>query len=157
MFPALRVAYLVVPRPLVEPFRRARAAVDEHPPATAQPALAAFFAEGHLGAYLRRQRKCYAERQERLLELSGRYLTGLLAVAPDPAGLHVVARPVGRLAKQDDTLLSERLAEVGIVAPPLSGYYVGPGSGSGLLLGYAALPDRIMEPAMQRMAEVLAA
>jgi GntR family transcriptional regulator/MocR family aminotransferase len=157
MFPALRVAYLVVPRPLVEPFRRARAAVDEHPPATAQPALAAFFAEGHLAAYVRRQRKCYAERQDRLLELARAHLPGLLTVAPDPAGLHVVARPVGRLAKQSDILLSGRLAEEGIVAPPLSGYYVQPGSGNGLLLGYAALPDRIMEPAIKRMAEVLAA
>jgi GntR family transcriptional regulator/MocR family aminotransferase len=157
LFPALRVAYLVAPKSLVEPFRHARAAIDEHPPTTVQPALAAFFAEGHLGAHVRRQRKRYAERQEKLLALAKRDLEGLLAVAPDPAGLHLVARLVGPLAGRDDAAVSRALMEAGIVAPALSGYCVGPGSESGLMLGYAALPDSMMEPAIRRMAEVLSA
>jgi GntR family transcriptional regulator/MocR family aminotransferase len=157
LFPSLRVAYLVAPPALVDAFRNARAAIDETPPMTPQPALAAFFAEGHLAAHVRRQRKRYAERQARLLDLAKRHLAGKLELAADPAGLHLVAQPLGALARMPDTELSIRLGAVGIVAPALSRYYAGGRRQSGLLLGYAAVPDELMEPALQRMAEVLAA
>jgi GntR family transcriptional regulator/MocR family aminotransferase len=155
LFPSLRIAYLVAPPALVDAFRRARAAIDEYPPMTPQPALAAFFAEGHLAAHVRRQRKRYAERQARLLDLAARILAGRLELAADPAGLHLVARPVGALARIPDTEISRRLSVTGIVAPALSSYYQGKRRESGLLLGYAAVPDDLMEPALQRMAEVL--
>lgn len=155
MFPSLRIAYLVAPPALVDAFRRARAAIEETPPMTPQPALAAFFAEGHLAAHVRRQRKRYAERQARLLALAARYLAGKLELAADPAGLHLVARPVGALARIPDTDLATRLDAAGIVAPALSRYYAGGRRQSGLLLGYAAVPDEMMEPALQRMAEVV--
>jgi GntR family transcriptional regulator/MocR family aminotransferase len=155
MFPSLRIAYLVAPPALVDAFRRARAAIEETPPMTPQPALAAFFAEGHLAAHVRRQRKRYAERQARLLALAARHLAGKLELAADPAGLHLVARPVGALARIPDTDLATRLDAAGIVAPALSRYYSGGRRQSGLLLGYAAVPDDLMEPALQRMAEVL--
>jgi len=155
LFPSLRIAYLVAPPALVDAFRRARAAIDEHPPMTPQPALAAFFAEGHLPAHIRRQRKRYAERQARLLDLARRHLAGRLELAADPAGLHLVARPVGALARVPDTEISRRLGAAGIVAPALSSYYVGKRLQSGLLLGYAAVPDALVEPALRRMAEVL--
>jgi DNA-binding transcriptional MocR family regulator len=48
-----------------------------------------------------------------------------------------------------------RLSVAGIVAPALSSYYAGGRRQSGLLLGYAAVPDDLMEPALRRMAEVL--
>src|SRR6185295_14174884 len=133
LFPSLRIAYLVAPPALVDAFRRARAAIDETPPMTPQPALAAFFAEGHLAAHVRRQRKRYAERQARLLELAERHLAGKLQLTADPAGLHLVARPVGGLARVPDTEIARRLHTAGIVAPALSRYYVGKKLQSGLL------------------------
>jgi GntR family transcriptional regulator/MocR family aminotransferase len=155
MFPSLRIAYLVAPRPLAPAFRSARAAIDEHPPMTPQPALAAFFAEGHLAAHVRRQRKRYAERQGRLLMLAARHLAGKLEIAADPAGLHLLATPVKATAARSDSELSRGLAAAGIIAPPLGNYYVGRKRRSGLLLGYAAVPEAMMEPAVKRMAEVL--
>jgi GntR family transcriptional regulator/MocR family aminotransferase len=160
MFPSLRVAYLVAPRALIHAFKSARAAIDEHPPMTPQPALAAFFAEGHLAAHVRRQRKRYAERQALLLALAARHLAGRVEIAADPAGLHLLATPVNATARLSDSELSHRLAAAGIIAPALSNYYVGSHAGrkgrrSGLLLGYAAVPEAIMEPAVKRMAEVL--
>jgi GntR family transcriptional regulator/MocR family aminotransferase len=157
LFPSLRIAYLVAPPALVDAFRRARAAIDETPPMTPQPALAGFFAEGHLAAHVRRQRKRYAERQAQLLELAKRHLAGKLELAADPAGLHLVARPIGALARIPDTEIERRLNAVGIVAPALSRYYVGKRLQSGQLLGYAAVPEALMEPALKRMAEALEA
>ena len=63
--------------------------------------------------------------------------------------------PIGAVARVADTELSRRLAAAGIVAPALSNYYMGRRRQSGLLLGYAAVPEAMMEPAVKRMAEVL--
>jgi GntR family transcriptional regulator/MocR family aminotransferase len=104
---------------------------------------------------VRRQRKRYAERQGRLLMLAARHLAGRLEIAADPAGLHLLATPVGSTARSTDVALSQRLAVAGIIAPALGNYYVGRKRRSGLLLGYATVPEAIMEPAVKRMAEVL--
>ena len=90
-----------------------------------------------------------------MLALAARHLAGKLELSADPAGLHLVARPIGALARVPDTEIERRLNAAGIVAPALSRYYAGGRTQSGLLLGYAAVPDDLVEPALQRMAEVL--
>ena len=74
-----------------------------------------------------------------------------------PGRSDALARPVGALARVPDTEIERRLYAIGIVAPALSRYYVGQRLQSGLLLGYAAVPDDLVEPALRRMAEVLEA
>ena len=160
LFPSLRVGYLVAPKSLAEAFRNARAAIDDHPPMAAQPALATFFAEGHLAAHVRRMRKRYRERQKLLLEGAARHLGGALILQPDPAGMHLVAGLSGPLTDADDAALAGRLAAAGVSAPALSSYFAenpktrGPTT-RGLMLGYAAVPDEMIDAGLKRMAEVL--
>src|SRR5690606_41671508 len=90
--PALRLGYLIVTEALVEPFRAARAALDRHAPTLAQRVLADFIAEGHYARHVRRVRALYAERQVALLAAAEAELEGLLALAPDVAGLHLVGQ-----------------------------------------------------------------
>lgn len=156
LFPTLRLGYVVVPEDLVDAFCRARAALDDHPSMLAQPALAQFFAEGHFAAHVRRTRRLYAERQEALLDAAGRHLDGLLEVAPDEAGMHLLAGLAPALAnRMDDRAAAERLAAAGVTATPLSDYYVGPPDRQGLLLGYAAFDARAIEDAAARARDAL--
>jgi GntR family transcriptional regulator/MocR family aminotransferase len=159
LFPSLRVGYLVAPKPLAEAFRNARSAIDDHPPMAAQPALATFFAEGHVAAHVRRMRKRYRERQKLLLDGAARHLGEGLVLQPDPAGMHLVARLTGKLAGADDAALTAALTAAGLSAPSLSSYFsdrsrVRPAT-RGLMLGYAAVPDEMIEAGLKKMAEVL--
>ncbi|WP_119460608.1 PLP-dependent aminotransferase family protein [Rhodospirillaceae bacterium SYSU D60014] len=157
LFPSLRIGYLIVPPPLVETFRRARAALDDHASTTAQPALAEFMAAGHFAAHVRRMRKRYETRQQALLA-AARHLRGLLTLAPDPAGMHLVADLGPDLAgRVTDRAASAAAGAAGLVAPPLSDYFAGPPMRQGLLLGYAAVPETEMEPAVRRLAAALGA
>lgn len=158
LFPSLRIGYLVVPPALVEPFRAARAALEDHPAATAQPALAAFIAEGHFAAHVRRMRALYQARQQALLAAAERRLGGLLLLRPDEAGMHLLADLAPALQRRcTDGEASDRAAAAGLVAPPLSAYHFAAGAGrrQGLLLGYAAVPEAEMPRAVERLAQAL--
>ena len=158
MFPSLRVSYLVAPPGLVDGFKAARAALDDHAPMTPQPALADFIAEGHYAAHLRRMRRLYQARQQALLDAASRHLAGLLEVAPDEAGMHLVANLAPALAaRMDDTTAASRAATAGIATNALSGYYMGTARRQGLMLGYAAFDATEIETAAQRLARALAA
>ncbi len=156
LFPTLRIGYLVVPPALVEPLARARAAIEDQPAAPVQPALAAFIEDGHFAAHVRRMRKLYATRQEVLLDAGRADLTGLIRLVPDNAGMHLVGSlEPGLAARLDDRAASARIAEIGITAPALSGYFIEKVRREGLLFGYAGVPETEIRSAIARLAEAL--
>ncbi len=158
MFPSLRLGYLVAPPARVGAFRAARATLDDHAPMTPQPALADFIGEGHYAAHLRRMRRLYAARQRALLDAAGRHLSGLLALAPDEAGMHLLAAlSPGLAARMDDIAAARKAAAVNVAVAPLSRFYAGPPQRQGLLLGYASFDEAIIEDAARRLGRALAA
>lgn len=158
MFPSLRLGYLIAPLGLVDAFRAARATLDDHAPMTPQPALADFIAEGHYAAHLRRMRRLYQARQRALIDAASRHLVGLLDLAPDEAGMHLVASLAPALAaRMDDTAAAARAAAAGIAVMALSGFYAGRPRRQGLLLGYAAFDETAIEDAAKRLARALEA
>ena len=149
MFPALRVGYVIVPPALVEPFSVALRHTGHSAPLVVQAALADFLAEGHFAAHVRRMRTLYAARQARLLRAARRHLGELLPLAPSEAGMHLVGDlPAGT----DDVALAARAAAAGVAVRPLSAHYLERPARSGLLLGYAGVPEREID----RGAELLA-
>jgi GntR family transcriptional regulator / MocR family aminotransferase len=152
LFPALRLAYVVVPPELVEPFVVARALSDGHPPSSTQIALAEFFAAGHFGAHIRRMRDLYRQRRDTLQASAERWLGERLRLGATDSGLHAVAHLSERA---NDRALSARLARAGIDAQPLSRYSHTSAVSSGLFLGYAALKPREIENGIRRISELL--
>jgi GntR family transcriptional regulator/MocR family aminotransferase len=154
LFPSLRLGYLIAPPQLAEPFRRLRAALDDQPSMIAQPALAELFRSGQLAAHLRKMRQVYAARQRRLLEGAARHLAGLVDLRPDEAGLHLVGRQAGRLARRRDVDLVAPARKEGIVLSALSDYDALGTGPRGLMFGYAAAAEQSVEPALRKLAEI---
>ncbi|KAB1074362.1 MocR-like pyridoxine biosynthesis transcription factor PdxR [Methylobacterium planeticum] len=159
LLPALQLSYLVLPPSLIEPVQRALRRAGVAASALGQGALARFIAEGHFASHLRRTRKLYAARQAALVEAAGRHLAGTLAIPPLDGGLHLVARPdPGFGAPFDDVGAAAACARAGLTVAALSPYFADASAAEpGLLLGYAALPERAIAPAVRRLAEVLRA
>jgi GntR family transcriptional regulator / MocR family aminotransferase len=156
LFPSVRLGYVVLPPHLVQPFVTALQSFDEQPTMLAQPALAAFIAEGHLAAHLRRQRRRYKIKQERFLTAAQRHLSGLLEFGADPGGMHLVGYLHDSLAaRMDDRTASRRAAAVGIAAAALSVHWMGQPRRQGLVLGYTALPERQIDAVVRRLARAL--
>ena len=152
MFPALRLAYLVVPPDLVDAFRAARLFAAQHPPLLEQAALAEFIAGGQSARPVRRMRALYAGRQAALVAAARRQLAGLLDVPPAEAGMHLLGwLPDG----VDDRVASQRAAAQGVDAFPLSTYCLETSRRGALLLGYAAVNEQEIEEGVSRLARAL--
>jgi GntR family transcriptional regulator/MocR family aminotransferase len=151
-FPSLRLGYLVVPRSLIDPFVRARALCDGHPPTMPQAVLAEFMTQGHFARHLRRMRHLYAERQQAFVRAAARDLKGLLDVPSSSGGMHLIGWLDEGL---DDRAVARRVEAGGIVTMPLSSLASGPLTRGALLLGYTALDARAIREGVARLAAIL--
>ncbi|MFW6085504.1 MAG: PLP-dependent aminotransferase family protein, partial [Gemmatimonadota bacterium] len=119
LFPGLRLAYLVLPRELVEPFATAKDVTDGSTSALVQGVLADFMAEGHFPVHVRRVREVYEERRDLCLELAGELLPETVRAGPAAAGMHVALRLPGSV---DDAEISARARRLGLDVPALSNH-----------------------------------
>jgi GntR family transcriptional regulator / MocR family aminotransferase len=155
LFPALRLAYLVVPPVMVDRFAAAQSVSMRHAPLLDQAALCDFITEGHFARHIRRMRELYSERLAVFLESSRARLGGLLEIPDVEAGLQTV----GWLARG---IRAERAAEEAarheVEVIPLSRYSSRPRSGRpGLLLGFAAVDTRELRRGVEQLARALEA
>ncbi|MBL8984804.1 MAG: PLP-dependent aminotransferase family protein [Gemmatimonadetes bacterium] len=135
LFPGLRLAYLIVPPPLVDPFAAARRVTDGFSPTLIQAVLADFMTAGHFAAYLRLAKAHYAECRDVLVERMARTWGDRVRPGPSDTGLHLV----GHLPNdRDDAAIAARALPNGVGMAALSGYYLGRPVGRGLLLSYGA-------------------
>ncbi|WP_233866931.1 MocR-like pyridoxine biosynthesis transcription factor PdxR [Paraburkholderia adhaesiva] len=153
LFPGLRVGYLVAPEPLAESFAMASAELYREGQLLQQAVLAEFIAEGHFTSHIRKMRGLYGQRREALLHAAAnRYGDALPAMGGD-AGLHVVMQLPESC---DDRAVAEAALARNIVVRPLSGYYAERSrAASGLLIGYACVPDEEIAPAFNTLAEAI--
>jgi GntR family transcriptional regulator/MocR family aminotransferase len=152
LFPSLRLGYLVLPRPLVEVFRTAKALADTGSATLEQGALADFMREGHYERHLRRSRARVARRRAALLEAIEAHLGDRAEVCGADAGLHVVVwlRSVRRERLPE---LIERSASAGVGVYPAAPCYLRPPPRAGLLLGYASLDEAEIRRGIERLAQ----
>jgi GntR family transcriptional regulator/MocR family aminotransferase len=138
LFPALRLAFAVLPEHLTKPFARAGALVCRFSSILPQVALHEFMAEGHFARHLRRMRQLYADRAETLRQAAEADFSGLLELPKITAGLDT---PVFLPHGTDDRKIARLAAEAGLECRPLSFYSGGGPIRPGLLLGFGAVPQ----------------
>jgi GntR family transcriptional regulator/MocR family aminotransferase len=135
LFPALRIAFAIVPESLVGAFVNAKHAADGHTAILTQGVLAAFIQEGHLARHLRKTRAIYDERRRAFLE-EAQILADVLDLGPARAGLHVTGLfKAGGARRVDDRAVAGECTRSGIEVHPLSRY--GATERGGLVFGFA--------------------
>ncbi|MGA8490297.1 MAG: PLP-dependent aminotransferase family protein, partial [Terriglobales bacterium] len=152
LFPALRLAYLVVPSDMVDIFATAESVSTHHPPLIDQAILCDFIREGHFARHVRRMRGLYAERLSVLVESARERLAGLLEIPPVEAGLRTVGwLHGGRSAEQAAQAAAQHQVEV----VPVSRYAWGRARREGLVLGFAAVDGREIRRGVEQLAQAL--
>ena len=149
VFPALRVAYIVLPtRSMAEQFKYYKAVLDRQFPIMEQIILNSFVEEGYFARHLRKMRIAYDERQKMLIKAIDKDLFPKLRVQEQAAGMHLL----GWLPEsQNDTQISALLAKNGILVNALSEYTMKFRQKPALILGYTAFNKFRIRHYVQRM------
>lgn len=140
MFPALRLAYLVVPAQRVALFnQRCQLRICTSPPLI-QASVAEFINQGHFYRHLKRMRHLYAERREMLSTSLRRQLAGVVEVEQQAGGIQLLARLDKGFA---DYAVAIRARQQGLAVQALSDWALAETSqatgGNGLLMGFTNL------------------
>jgi len=151
IFSALRLGYLVVPKPLIPAFASAKWLVDRHTATLEQHALAEFINSGLYERYLRRVRRSNATRRKTLLSAIADHLPEGSEVTGAGAGAHVVIWPK-RPVSEEDITVEAAARDVGVYG--IARYFIGRAR-PGFLLGYSQLTSTEIHEGIRRFGEVL--
>jgi GntR family transcriptional regulator/MocR family aminotransferase len=153
LFPALRLAYLVLPPDLVDAFACALNELFREGQTMQQAVLARFLAEGHYATHIRRMRAVYSARHDALMHAITHHFGAQVPVIGGDAGLHLTLG-LGRLV--DDHAVAQHAQRAGVTTRPLSLYHMRqPAAAKGLLLGYGAVREEEIAPSFAKLARVL--
>ncbi|WP_233833627.1 MocR-like pyridoxine biosynthesis transcription factor PdxR [Paraburkholderia sp. ZP32-5] len=151
MFPALRIGFVVLPRPIAA---RAAVALQEmlrggH--RLEQLALAHFIDSGEFGRHLGRMRRLYRERQQALRDALARHFPAARILGGD-CGMHLTLLLPSTL---DDRTLAERAQARRLNPRALSGFALAASEATnGLVIGYGNTAAERLAPAVKVLAEL---
>jgi GntR family transcriptional regulator/MocR family aminotransferase len=154
LFPALRLGYLVAPPWAMAALTRARQFNDWHSDVLAQDTLALFIAEGHLARHVRKMRRIYGERRERLLEALAIHVGAALEPLAADAGLHLAARLVPAIRAES---VVKAAATQGLKLESLQEYALGRDAPNGLAFGLGMIPATRIDEACRVLGRLLQA
>ena len=139
LLPALRLGYMVAPKPLQPAISGAKWLTDRHVALLYQAVLALFIDEGHFERHLRRMRKVYERRRQALLEAFDTHFGDRARVLGTQSGMHVLVH-LEEIA-DDEAFIARAAAEgVGIYSARL--YYSGEAPpGASFLMGYSSVSE----------------
>lgn len=152
MAPCLRLAYLVLPRRLVEPVCATLALTQSQPALLEQAVLHDFIADGHWARHLRALRSIYGARADALRHGLDKHFGRWLQLAPARRGLNLTAWLPGSVR---DAELAGRAAAAGVTVAPLTAYRLQHPAPAGLRLGFAAFNEASIRSGVQKLAAAL--
>ena len=150
--PELRLGYCILPPALVEAVTAAKQITDWHCSTLTQWTLAKFIDDGCLQKHIRRCHAIYASRRERILARFNGDLARWFELVPSVAGFHLAVQARVPL---DIPLLVELARKLDVGLYPLAGFSYQVPPRNGLFLGYGAIETLDLDPALDRVRDIL--
>jgi GntR family transcriptional regulator/MocR family aminotransferase len=152
LFPALRIAYLVLPPSLIDAFVAARSVTARFSPTFEQTVLADFIGDGHYARHLRRMNVLYAERRAALASAIASSPQVFTSTSGDEAGLSLVCWLKPGIS-EDDALRAAKSCR--LFVQPLKPYTLHWTCPPGLVFGFAEASPAQTRHAMKKFTAAL--
>jgi len=151
LFPALRIGYVILPRPLQPRWRRLRLYTDVQNPPFEQAALAEFLNTRKLDRHVQNMRRLYGQRRRILLQTLTETFDNYWRPWGDAAGLHLALEFPGRRFDQD---FAQSCQQHGIRITPVDYHSIVKGRHlEKLLLGYGHLDPQEIRQGIRLLSE----
>lgn len=152
LLPSLRVGFVVAPPPVARAMTALRQMIDWCPPTTTEAALTDFVDNGHLDRHIRRARRVYRDRSQRLQHALGERLSVPSRVLPSSVGLHLTV-----LLESGPDDLVQVIARHGLLIGSLRASYRSVPPSHGFIVGFGALPTDDIDAAVDALDQALVA
>jgi len=154
LLPALRLAYVVLPYPLIGAFLAAKAISDRYTSVYGQEVLASMIDSGHFERYLRRACAHNSLRRQALVSSLDHHFGGRVAYFGENAGVHLLVSFLDRLHSETDAMIA-KAARNGVGIYSAADFYDRPGKEAKFLFGYASLSDSEIRRGIRKLASLI--
>ena len=146
--PSIRISYMILPKSLMERFRKELGFYSCTVPSFEQYTLSYFLSRGHFEKHINRTRRASRARRDRLVALIRSHPMGeRLTILEQDAGLHFLLKVRTEIP---DKLLTDALSAEGIRFPALKDFYHEEKEDlHTLVVSYAGLKEESMEKALE--------
>lgn len=151
--PALRLSYLVLPRPLLDTYRRHFRDYFATVSLLEQRSMATFMEQGHWERHVRRMRIVYKKKHDALLLAVEQHFGGRAAVVGQGAGLHVVLRLLDANPGETEIIRLARQQGIGLF-PFAATFVTGESSATHILLGFGGLTAGEIEQGIRMLSQL---
>jgi GntR family transcriptional regulator/MocR family aminotransferase len=151
MFPAIRLAYLILPPDLVDAFVGVKTTAGTGPPIFIQAAAAEFIRQGHFARHIRRMRRLYHGRRDTMLYELKAQLGNRVEIGPADCGMHLT---IWLPEDIDEEALIKKLPSTAYLAR-LRNAYITPPSRPGLVLSFAATDEEKIRTGVTQLKQAL--
>jgi GntR family transcriptional regulator/MocR family aminotransferase len=152
LFPALRIAYMVVPPSLVDTLCRVKWFTDRQSHMLEQYILKEFIANGSYERHIRRMRLLYETRRNLLVKALSSALKDTISITGEEAGMHLIVRFNERI--DPDAILASS-DESGLEMVSLEPYYAGDGGTHEFIVGFSRLEETTIDSRVAKFAAQL--
>jgi GntR family transcriptional regulator/MocR family aminotransferase len=152
LFPVVRVAFLVLPKRLVDPVFRSKSYVERDFPLLEQIALSEFLNEGTLERQIKRTKMIYSKRRAALLLALTRRLRNQVTTFGASAGMHMLIRFKPELLS-DYILACAQIAQLPLVGTER--HYSEESPTNEFMIGFAHHSEEMLTATVERFADLL--
>jgi GntR family transcriptional regulator/MocR family aminotransferase len=154
LLPSLRLGFVIAPPSLQAPLQAASYVAGWYAQWPAQAALASLIDSGLLARHVRKMRRVYADRHDRILRTLTSDFKQWLIPIPSVTGMHLAATLRSRSVRLEREL-AERALEEDVAFDRLSSYYTSDRPRTGVVLGYGAIATSKIDEGLRRLRECL--
>ncbi len=138
LHPSLRVGYMIVPDYLIDPIKAIYEQSSRFIPVSTQTILSNFIYKNYLNIHIRQVIEKSVERKQLFEELT----KATFDIEKNFDGLHIIGRIKNSI---DDQKAYKLLLENGVIAYPLSNYYITEEKKQGLVMGFSSVNKKVMK------------
>ncbi|HEY9787550.1 MAG TPA: PLP-dependent aminotransferase family protein [Candidatus Obscuribacterales bacterium] len=153
MSPVVKLGFLVMPRSIVRIIRDAKSLCERDLPVIDQFALTDFINEGHLERHIRRNRKTYGKRREKLVAELTEHLGRRAIVSTESAGMDMLVRIESPCSDEEIVRFSQ---QAGIPMVSSQPYYFADGRRGEFVIPFAMFDEDQIERGVEKLAFLVA-
>ncbi len=150
LHPSIRMGYMIVPHYLIEPISAIYQQSSRFVAPAQQRILSSFIEKDYLNKHLRNVIEVSIERKKIFQDVFLSNFNDEISLDSNNTGLHII----GSLKEGvKDQQLASYLANKGLIAHPLSNYFINGSKENGLVMGYCSVNNKVIKDTIKKMKE----